>query len=220
MPSIARSRRIRSRVLSVVAVASWLLVPAVPAAPAGQKLPAAVAQLLPQSWVLKSSDWGVLPTEFGKTFSGDMRAEFPGLPRSCDITVGPELRVSLKGDTAWEEEPMLGMAAQIFDEEIGKARKSLPGNVANFKKSNSGVRSVGALRDETLPAGRVLFIEYTEDCARHPQGTNTVLRGFARRGATQLYIDLWVSAGSAEAKAMAGEMFTKFQKLDIAGLLK
>jgi hypothetical protein len=204
----------------ILIAAMWLQVAAVPAAPSGQKLPPAVAKLLPQSWILKSSDWAVLPTEFGKTFSGGMRAEFPGLPRSCDITVGPELRASLKGDTAWEEEPMLGMAAQLLDEEIAKARKSLPGSVANFRKSNPGVKSVGALQDETLPGGRVLFVEYAEDCARHPKGTNTVLRGYARRGATQLTIDLWISAGSAEAKAMAGEMFAKFQKLDIAGLLK
>jgi len=34
-----------------------------------------------------------------------------------------------------------------------------------------------------------------------------------------LSLDLWISSGSAEAKAMTAEMFDKLQQLDIPALL-
>jgi hypothetical protein len=40
------------------------------------------------------------------------------------------------------------------------------------------------------------------------------------RGATQLKIDLWISAGGAEAKAIALDMFARFQLFDIAAATK
>jgi len=54
--------------------------------------------------------------------------------------------------------------------------------------------------------------------SRH--GTNTVLRGFAGRGATRLSIDLWISAGAAEATSLAKDMFARFQELDVAATIK
>ena len=185
-----------------------------------QKVPSSVSALLPAGARLDSGSWGVFDTEFGKTFTGDMRATFPGRPSSCDITVGPELRVSLKGDTAWEEPPMLDMAVQQFTADIGAARASLPARVAQLRKTNGGVKSVGTLKEEHLPNGELLYIEYAEDCSRHPNGTNTVLRGFARRGATMLSFDLWISAGAAEAASLAKDMFARFQKLDVAAAIK
>lgn len=184
-----------------------------------QKVPPAVSALLPAGTQLAGGSFGVIPTEFGKTFTGEMRATIPGRPSSCDITIGPELRVSLKGDTAWEEPPMLDMAVEQFNADIAQARKGLPQNVANMRKTNASVQSVGALREEKVAGGQVIYVEYVEDCARH-KGPNTVLRGFARRGATMLSIDLWISAGAAEATAMATDMFARFAKLNVPALVR
>lgn len=183
-------------------------------------VPASITALLPKAAVLDSGDWAVFPTEFGKTFGGSMRAEFPGRPSSCDFTVGPELRVEIKGDTAWEEPPMLDMAVQIHTEDIEQGRTSLPSRLANMRTSNSDVQSVSPVNEEKLANGTILYMEYVENCTRRPNGTNTVLLGYARRGATQFTFDLWISAGAAEAKAMATEMLTTFQQLNIAALTK
>lgn len=191
-----------------------------PVAIARQKVPPGVASLLPAAATLESGDWGVVATEFGKTFTGAMRATFPGRPSSCDFTVGPELRVSLKGDTAWEEPPMLDMAIEQFTSGIAAARKSLPGTVANLRKTNSSSTSSSALKEERLPNGELLYIEYTENCAKRPNATNTVLRGFARKGATIVTFDLWLSAGASEATAMARDMLARFQKFDVAAAIK
>ena len=191
-----------------------------PEAGAQQKVPASVAGLLPAGTVLDSGSWAVIPTEFGKTYAGNMRAEFPGRPSSCNFTVGPELRVSLKGDTAWEAPPMLDMAIGQFNSDIAGARKSLPGTVANYRRTNRDSTSAGTLREEHLPNGELLYIEYAENCARHPHGTNTVLLGFARKGATILAFDLWLSAGALEATAMAKDMLARFQKFDVAAAIK
>ena len=184
-----------------------------------QKVPPAVSALLPAGTQLAGGSFGVIPTEFGKTFTGEMRATIPGRPSSCDITIGPELRVSLKGDTAWEEPPMLDMAVEQFNAGIAEARKGLPQNVANMRKTNASVQSVGSLREEKVAGGQVIYVEYVEDCARH-KGPNTVLRGFARRGATTLSINLWISAGAAEATAMASDMFARFAKLNVPALVR
>jgi len=100
------------------------------------------------------------------------------------------------------------------------ARASLSARVAQLRKTNGGVKSVGTLKEEHLPNGERLYIEYAEDCSRHPHGTNTVLRGFARRGATMLSIDLWISAGAAEVTSLAKDMFARFQKLDVAATIE
>jgi hypothetical protein len=134
--------------------------------------------------------------------------------------VGPELHVEIKGDTAWEEPPMLDMAVQIYEESIGQGRTSLPDRVASLQQSNNDVQSVGALQEEDLPGGHIVAMEYTENCAKRPNGTNTVLQGFARKGATTLTFQLWISAGMAEARAMGAAMIEGFQKLDFNPLIE
>ena len=114
---------------------------------------------------------------------------------------------------------MLDMAVEQFNAGIAEARKGLPQNVANMRKTNASVQSVGSLREEKVPGGQVIYIEYVEDCARH-KGPNTVMRGFARRGATTLSINLWISAGAAEATAMAADMFARFAKLNVPALVR
>ncbi|ODU09790.1 MAG: hypothetical protein ABS84_06760 [Rubrivivax sp. SCN 71-131] len=184
-----------------------------------QKLPPAVSDLLPAGAQLARGSFAIMPTEFGKTFSGEMRATIPGRPSSCDITIGPELRVSLKGDTAWEEPPMLDAAVELFNADILAARKALPQRVEQLRRTNASVQSVASLREEKVPGGVLIYVEYTEDCARH-KGSNTVLRGFARKGATMLNLDLWISAGATDATAMAKDMMARFAKLNVPGLLR
>lgn len=186
---------------------------------ASSKVPGEIAALLPATATLASSSWGVIETEFGKTFTAGMRAGFPKFSSSCDFTIGPELRVEIKGDTAWEEPPMLDMAVQMFEADVAQARTSLPERVARLRKSNAHVKSVGTLQYEQVPGGHIVAIEYTEACAGHPKGTNTVLRGFARKGATQLKIDLWISTGAVDAKAMAKTMIDSFHKLNFTPLI-
>lgn len=134
--------------------------------------------------------------------------------------MGPEMHVEIKGDTAWEEPPMLDMAVQMFEESIERARTSLPTHVANLRNSNSDVQSVSALQEEDVPGGHIVAMEYTENCTGHPNGTNTVLQGFARKGATTLSFNLWISAGMAEAREMAAAMIEGFQKLDFNALIE
>jgi hypothetical protein len=184
------------------------------------EVPSEIAALLPSAATLDGGSWAVFDTEFGKTFGANMRAEFPGFPSSCDFTVGPELHVEIKGDTAWEEPPMLDMAVQIYEESIGQGRTSLPDRVASLQQSNNDVQSVGALQEEDLPGGHIVAMEYTENCAKRPNGTNTVLQGFARKGATTLTFQLWISAGMAEARAMGAAMIEGFQKLDFNPLIE
>jgi len=110
-----RSARLFAVVPGIALMASGLALQAVTA---GSKVPPAVAPLLPKAAVLKSGSWDAFPNEFGKTFTGETRAEFPGRSLFCNVTIGPELRVSLKGDTAWEEPPILDMAVQVQTDEI------------------------------------------------------------------------------------------------------
>ena len=184
-----------------------------------QQVPPAVSGLLPAGVQFASGSFGIIPTEFGKTFSGEMRATIPGRPSSCDITIGPELRASLKGDTAWEEPPMLDMAVQQFNADIAAAKKSLPQRLENLRRANPSLRSIGSLREEQVPGGVLIYVEYAEDCARH-KGPSTVLRGFARKGATMLSLDLWISAGAADATTMAKDMIARFAKLNVPALLR
>jgi hypothetical protein len=186
---------------------------------ASDKVPAEIAALLPAAATLGDGSWGVFETEFGKTFSANMHARFPKFSSSCDFTIGPELRVEIKGDTAWEEPPMLDMMVQMFEADVAQARTSLPEHVARLRKNNGHVKTVGTLQNEQVPGGHIVAMEYTEDCAGHPKGTNTVLRGFARKGATQLKIDLWISTGMADAKVMAKTMIDRFQKLNFKPLI-
>jgi hypothetical protein len=181
---------------------------------AAGELPKEIAGLLPSAATLDGGSWDVFETEFGKTFGANMRAELPGFPSSCDYTVGPEMHVEIKGDTAWEQPPMLDMAVQMFEESIAAARASLPNDVANLQKSNSDVQSVSAVQEQDVPGGHIVAIEYTEDCAKRPKGANTVLQGFARKGATTLSFRLWISAGMAEARDLAVTLIAGFQELD------
>jgi hypothetical protein len=147
-------------------------------------------------------------------------SSFAGQSPSCVFAGTPELKISLKGDTAWENPPMLDMAIAIHQEDIARAPAAMATFVSNYVSGAPDVVSVAALRDEQLTNGHVVYVEYRENCTSHPNGTKTRLRGFARRGATQLELTLVVALDGAAAMKIVGEMFTNFDKLDIAALTR
>ena len=73
---------------------------------------------------------------------------------------------------------------------------------------------------EDLPNGHIAYVEFDWKCAGNPKGANTKLQGYALRGSTSLEFDFWVYAGREKAIAMASEILAKFEKLDLAELLR
>lgn len=205
--------------LIAIALAAATLVPAAATPSAAQQVPPAVAALLPAQATLDTGDWGVFDSGSGKTFSAGLTAKLPGRRMSCDSTVGPEARLELKGDTAWEEPPMLDMAVDMFNQEIGGARQSLTDRVNRLKASNSDIKAVNAVKEERLPNGHLVYLDYAESCAAQG-GTNSMLLGFARRGATMLTFTLWLSTDAAGAAAIGKDILARFAALDIKALLK
>jgi len=187
---------------------------------AADELPTEIAGLLPNAASLKMSSWGAFKLEEGVNFSSNILAGLSGYKSSCDFTVGPELRVEIKGDTTWEEPPMLDMLVQMYEEEIEGARSSLPERLVNLRASNSDVKSAGEVQESTGPSGTLLTLEYTEDCPSHPNGTNTLLFAYSRKGATIMSVDLWLSATAADTRALVTPMLEAFQALDFAPLLE
>ena len=159
-----------------VLFASFFLVPS-PSQASG-KTPAEILQLVPATAELLSDSWGMFETEFGYAYGADLHAGFPESV-SCDMTIGPELRVDLKGDTWSSEPPMLDLQIQIYDQSIKRAREGLPETIATFAH-NSYVKSVGTVQEETSPAGHILAMEYRENCERHPDGPQTILQASNR----------------------------------------
>jgi hypothetical protein len=179
--------------------------------------PAEILQLVPAKAKLLSDSWGMFETEFGYSYGANLHAGFPDSV-SCDITIGPELRVELKGDTWSDEPPMLDLQIQVYDESIKRAREGLPETVATFA-NNSYVKSVGAVQEEKSPVGHILAIEYSENCTRHPDGPQTILQAFARKDGAILTLFMWIDAELPTATAMAKNMLDRFQQLDIPTLL-
>ncbi|MEO8520133.1 MAG: hypothetical protein ABI603_02155 [Acidobacteriota bacterium] len=211
-------RAARSVVItSVVLLGLWLPARAERSAP---QVPPSVAGLLPSAAQLTSGNWGVLDSEFGKTFSADMTATLPGRRLSCDSTDGPMVTISLKGDTAFEAPPMLDMAVQGFNADMAKARTGVPARLAALRAGNTAISSASALKEERLPNGHLLYLDYAESCADYGNGTNSMLRGFARKGARMLTFDLRLSASGAEAATLGKEMLARFEKFNVTPLLK
>jgi len=182
-------------------------------------LPREIEEWLPKTVTLAEGGWEVFETEFGKSYGGGMIAKLPGYPGSCDFTIGPEFSIEFKGDTAWEEPPLLDMFLQMYNEDVAKAEASLLGNMDMFRSSNSHIQSAGAVHREQLPGGEIVALEYTEDCPKRPNATNTVINAFARKGATRLDIYLWLSAPLAEARTLVVPVIEGFQKVDWMALV-
>jgi hypothetical protein len=190
-----------------------------PLAVMAEEAPPAITALLPTEARLGDSSWAVFDTEFGKTFGGNLRASsFPGQHPSCPYAGTPKLEIEIKGDTAFESPPMLDMMIAEYDKGVAGAPAALSGFIDTYIKSAPDVVSVGSLKEETRPDGHLVYVEYKEDCSSHPNGFKTQLKGMARRGATQIDINLVVALDGAAAVAMAADILQNFAKLDIAAL--
>ncbi|MDH4048450.1 MAG: hypothetical protein OEW68_10255 [Gammaproteobacteria bacterium] len=202
--------------MAVVTLAALIGLPLLAAA---DDIPPSIAALLPTGAEPGKGSFTVMESEFGKTFGADVRASsFPGQRPSCVYAGTTELYINIKGDTAFENPPMLDMAISIHEQEIERAPAAMSSFVSTYIKGGPDVVSVGELREEKRPNGHIVYVEYQENCSSHPNGAKTRLSGFARRGATQLDFQFVVALDSAAALKMADEILANFGKLDIASL--
>ena len=212
-----RQRHVSVRTSSVVITLA--VIAGFPLLALGDDVPPSVVALLPAGAKLDGGSWGIFETEFGKTFAGGLQASsFPGQSPSCVYAGTPELNIELNGDTAWENDAMRQMADSMQDETIEAAPEAMATYVSGYVKGAPDVVSVGVIRDEQLPNGHVVYVEYQENCASHPNGAKTRFEGYARRGATQLQFNFVVALDRDGAMAIAGEILENFEKLDIAAL--
>jgi hypothetical protein len=205
-------------------VRSLLLMTAITCLPqlakADTQVPPSVAALLPAGLQLKTQDWGVFDHEFGKVISGQMGALFPGAV-SCDYTIGPEFNLELKGDTGWEASPeQLAMWEQMNAPNFQAEAESMSSMIATHVTDTYGELAIAEPKSEQLPNGHITYVDFTWKCAKNPEGKNVMLEGYAHRGATVLRFRFWANGSSKEAIATAGEIFAKFEKLDLAALYK
>jgi hypothetical protein len=183
-------------------------------------LPASVKALLPAASTPGEGNWANFDTEFGTTFSGGMAVtDFPGKQPSCAFGLTTEFKLELQGDSAFDEPPMLDMALQQFQLDLESAQSGMSQFVTDYIKPLPDVVSVGTVQKEKLGEGEVVYVEMVENCAGHPNGAKTLMRGFANRGATRLSFRLVTSLDVAATKAVAVEMFNKFEALDIKALI-
>jgi hypothetical protein len=216
---------------------SFLLLAAITCFPhhafAETAVPKAFAALFPAEVKIESQSWNVTDTAetadeieegmtYGKVGGGKMHGFFPGSV-SCDITIGPEFHLYLDFDTAWESSPeqlemweMITADDRDFDARAKSRFKFIKGMV---NEDYNGV-AVAEPKSEQLSNGHVIFVEFNWKCAKNPGGENIWMDGYAHRGTTVLKFSFWANMQSAEATAMASEIFTAFEKLDIAELLK
>ncbi|MCB1686081.1 MAG: hypothetical protein R3E82_08505 [Pseudomonadales bacterium] len=189
------------------------------AAIADSNVPGAIAGLLPEGADPGKGSFEVMETEFGKSFGGNLQAtSFPGQRPSCVFAGTPELRIEIKGDTAFEAPPMLDMAIAMYQQDIDRAPAATAGFATSFIANAPDVVSVGPVKSEALGTGHVVYVEYAEDCSGHPKGAKTRLSGFARRGATQLNFNIVVALDSAGTLQLARQIIDRFDRMDIAGL--
>jgi len=216
---------------------SFLLLAAITCFPhhafAETAVPKAFAALFPAEVKIESQSWNVTDTAetadeieegmtYGKVGGGKMHGFFPGSV-SCDITIGPEFNLSLMVDTAWESSPE---QLQMWEMMTSKDRDFAAQAKSRFEFLKVHVKdSPDALvftepKLEQLPNGHVNYVEFSWKCARNPGGENIWMDGYAQTGTTVLKFSFWANMKSAEAIGMASEIFTAFEKLDIAELLK
>jgi hypothetical protein len=213
---MSRNRSVFVRTGFLLALAATAGIPLTAAA---DNVPPAIAALLPTDAEPGAGSWAVFETEFGKTFGGGVQAStFPGQHPSCPPAGTPELKIDIKGDTAFENPPMLDMMVAEYDKGVTGAPAALSGFINTYIKSGPDVVSVGPLKEEKRPNGYLVYVEYKEDCSSHPNGFKTRLKGMARRGATQMDVNLVVALDGNAAVAIADEILESFAELNIAAL--
>lgn len=190
---------------------------------ADTEVPQSVIDLAPASVQLSGQAWEVYEAdESGKVGSAGLNGTFPDF-RRCAYAAGPEFELSLAFDTAWEASPdqLATWEEMILGElDFEGAPERLVESVRMKITEAAGTPVVGAPVVEELPNGHIAYLEFGWKCAANPGGANTLLQGYALRGATSLQFDFWIYAGRDEAVAMASEILANFEKLDLNELLQ
>lgn len=212
------SRRISRRFnLALMSLTIAVLLPL--QAAGDNETPAWAAALLPAGAELARQDLEVTDLDSGKALGADMEFGFPGKYPSCSWSLYKQnMTIELVGQSVDETPWMLDQIVENYEYELEGFGQSMAEDLALSYKNNSNLKSMGIVQEEQFPNGRIAYIEWTEDCDRHPNGTKAKLIGSARRDATILTFDLVLSATGAEARAMALEILSGFEKLDIAAL--
>lgn len=212
------SRRISRRFnLALMSLTIAVLLPL--QAAGDNETPAWAAALLPAGAELARQDLEVTDLDSGKALGADMEFGFPGKYPSCSWSLYKQnMTIELVGQSVDETPWMLDQIVENYEYELEGFGQSMAEDLALSYKNNSNLKSMGIVQEEQFPNGRIAYIEWTEDCDRHPNGTKAKLIGSARRDTTILTFDLVLSATGAEARAMALEILSGFEKLDIAAL--
>jgi hypothetical protein len=187
---------------------------------ADDEVPASVAALLPAGAELTSQSWGVYEDEeFGDSFSANMDAKFPGKYPYCSWSLyKSRVTVEIQGQKLDKNTYWLEHATETYESDYEASGQSMAEDLARSYTNNDTLKSMGAVQEEQFLSGRIAYIEWTEDCDRHPNGTKAKLTGSALRDATILIFDLELSATGAEARAMGLEILRKFEELDLNAL--
>ena len=77
------------------------------------------------------------------------------------------------------------------------------------------VVSIGEIKQEKLPNGRLVYYEYTENCASRANARVASLGGHTSKGTTILSFSLLMNTGVADARAKAVEILDKFATFDL-----
>jgi hypothetical protein len=180
-----------------------------------------VAALSPASVQLSTHSWDVYgDDEFGNSFSAEFHGSFPEF-RRCAYAAGPEFDLELNIDPAWEASPgQLATWKEMFLSELNfeGVPETLVESIKMAITEAADTPVVGAPVVEELPNGHIAYVEFEWKCAGNPHGANTKLQGYALRGSTSLQFSFWVYSRREKAIAMAEEILTKFEKLNIAEL--
>ncbi|MEI6670169.1 MAG: hypothetical protein WCP29_18635 [Acidobacteriota bacterium] len=203
------SRVIGSMMVYLASAVAGALVPGL--AFAGP-VPAAIKALLPASAVFQDGSWSATAT----VASGNVRADIRGIESSCDITLDSEIRFNLRGSSTWNA-IQLQTQQREHDSQVGKSKTSMTAAAIGRQKSGGAqITAMGSVKEESVPGGRILYFEYTENCPKRPNHPVTILEAFGRSGS--MFMHAWVTATTdvARVKPLVGELLSRFQQFDPA----
>ncbi|MDD5304236.1 MAG: hypothetical protein PHS14_14140, partial [Elusimicrobia bacterium] len=176
------------------------------AVPAFAAVPPSISELMLRGAAATTRKWSAV----GDMTMGDFHANIQGIPPTCDMTVGSEIRLHLKNVTGMSDQ-LVAMMRQQQDQAAGQAKTGMATTIG-YKKKEKQVTAVGAAKQEAVGGGWIVYYEYTENCAKHPNHRNTILRGFTNKGKVFAQFELTLTAPADEARAMASEILAKLQK--------
>jgi hypothetical protein len=179
---------------------------------AAQPIPPSFAALLPAGASLdpSRSEWAVAET----AVTGGLRAKFPGTPRNC-FRLESQLDIELKGESSLPFDIVREMAQEDLEQGISGLAEEARSRGSKGGTGSLDVVSVGVVKQEKLPNGRLAYYEYTENCDSRANARVASLRGHTSRGTTILSFSLLMNTGIADARAKAVEILDKFAKFDL-----